>query len=84
VPKAAAASASLPGPRPRRLTKLELLAELLRTAQGATLAELCEATGLQVHSVRGAIAGALKRKGLIVISDKVVAGPRHYRIMAQP
>jgi hypothetical protein len=70
--------------RPRRLTKLDLLTQRLSAAQGATLAELCEATGWQVHSVRGAIAGALKRKGLTVVSDKGEAGPRHYRIVAQP
>ena len=29
------------------------------------------ATGWQQHSVRGALAGALKKRGLIITSDKI-------------
>ena len=35
------------------------------------------ATGWQQHSVRGAIAGALKKRGLIITSDKS-DGTRRY------
>ena len=36
-------------------------------------------TGWQTHSVRGALAGSLKRKGHVVTSDKV-DGVRRYRV----
>jgi hypothetical protein len=40
-----------------------------------------KATGWQPHSVRGAISGNLKKKlGLAVVSDKVEARGRVYRI----
>lgn len=60
--------------------KIGVAVELLRRDQGATLADLMEATGWQAHSVRGAIAGAIKKKlGLMVTSTKTGAG-RIYRI----
>lgn len=60
-------------------TKLDLLTSLLRGPNGASIAELTEATGWQSHSVRGAMSGALKRKGLAVTSE-VTVGVRRYRI----
>lgn len=52
--------------------KLGVLAALLQNADGATLAQLTQATGWQAHSVRGALAGALRKKhGLIITSEKV-------------
>ena len=53
---------------------------LLRRPEGATIHDLAAATGWQVHSVRGAIAGALKKgRGFNVVSAKADAG-RVYRI----
>jgi hypothetical protein len=53
---------------------------LLRRPEGATIEVLMAATGWQCHTVRGAIAGALKTKlGLAVLSEKTEAG-RTYRI----
>jgi hypothetical protein len=63
-------------------TKLESVIKLLRRTKGATLAELMTATGWQVHSVRGVIAGAIKKKlGLAVLSEKS-GETRTYRIAA--
>lgn len=62
-------------------TKLARLLDLLRRPEGATLAEMCAATGWQVHSLRGAMAGALKRKGHVVTSEKQ-EGAQRYRIGA--
>ena len=62
-------------------TKLDLLTNLLSGRGGASISELIEATGWQPHSVRGAMSGALKRKGLSVTSD-VTDGVRRYRIGA--
>lgn len=62
-------------------TKLEMLLALLSRPDGASLAELVAATGWQAHSVRGALAGSLKRKGHAIASEKV-DGERRYRIGA--
>ena len=51
--------------------------EIVRLAGGMLVA----ATGWQAHSVRGALAGSLKRKGHAIISEKV-DGERRYRIGA--
>lgn len=58
-----------------RVSKLATLIALLQAADGVPLAALCEATGWQRHSVRGAMAGALKRKGYRVTSLHVRGGP---------
>ena len=54
---------------------------MLRRQEGATVAEIMVATGWLAHTVRGAIAGALKRKlGLAVRSEKVEGRGRVYWI----
>ena len=60
------------------LTKLDQLAALLAQPGGASLSEMTSATGWQPHSVRGALAGSLKRRGLVITSSKV-DGVRRYR-----
>ena len=66
---------------PVKTTKLSALMTLLRRPEGARIAELCTATGWQAHSVRGAIAGTVKKKlGLTVSSDASEAG-RVYRMI---
>lgn len=62
-------------------TKLDTLAQLLSAPAGATIAELMAATGWQQHSVRGVMAGGLKKRGFVITSDKV-EGVRRYRIAA--
>lgn len=60
--------------------KLGAVVELLRRPEGVTVQALSAATGWQVHSVRGAMSGALKKKlGLNIVSEKTDAG-RIYRI----
>jgi hypothetical protein len=72
-------------PRAKREgTKQAVLIELLTRAEGATLPQMTEATGWQVHTVRGAMAGALKKKlGLEIISEKQPGSDRIYRITNQ-
>lgn len=60
-------------------SKLDTLVALLRQPTGATIQELAIATHWQTHSVRGALAGALKKKGHS-ISSEVLDGVRRYRI----
>ena len=58
-------------PRSREGTKEAMLIAMLRRPEGATIAQVIEATGWQPHTVRGAISGALKKKrGLEVTSAK--------------
>ncbi|MDP3175537.1 MAG: DUF3489 domain-containing protein [Phenylobacterium sp.] len=61
--------------------KLGVIIALLRRPEGADLSALMTATGWQQHSVRGALAGALKKvRGLNIVSEKG-EGPRTYRIV---
>jgi hypothetical protein len=52
--------------KPREGTKQETVLALLRRAEGATIAQICEATGWQQHTVRGFFAGLKKRQGIEV------------------
>ncbi len=69
-------------PRAKREgTKQAVLIELLKRPEGATLAQMTEATNWQVHTIRGAMAGALKKKlGLDITSEKQTGSDRIYRI----
>ena len=62
-------------------TKQAMLIEMLRAPEGAIIDEIAAATGWQPHTVRGAIAGALKKKlGLEVTSEKVENRGRVYKL----
>ncbi|MBR0683280.1 DUF3489 domain-containing protein [Roseomonas eburnea] len=52
--------------KPREGTKQETVLAMLRRAEGATIAQICEATGWQQHTVRGFFAGLKKRQGIEV------------------
>ncbi len=68
-------------PRTRENSKQAQMIELLKRPDGATLNQLIEATGWQIHTVRGAMAGALKKKlGLNIESEKTDGQERKYRI----
>ena len=67
--------------RTRDNSKQAQLIAMLRRAKGATIDEIAEALSWQPHTVRGAIAGALKKKlGLTIISEKSGPRGRVYRI----
>jgi hypothetical protein len=66
---------------PRTGTKQAKLIEMLRAEGGATIEEIVGETGWQPHTVRGAFAGALKKKlGLEVTSEKVEGRGRVYKL----
>jgi hypothetical protein len=68
-------------PAAGKQTKQQMCLDLLDRREGATIEELEEATGWQKHSVRGFLAGAVRKKlGLTLVSEKPDAGPRRYRI----
>ena len=78
---APSAPATATVPRTRADTKQAQLIAMLKRRKGASIEEIGEKFGWQAHTVRGAIAGALKKKlGLDVISEKIERRGRVYRI----
>jgi hypothetical protein len=68
-------------PRTRDNSKQAEVIRMLQRPEGATIGQICTATGWQNHTVRGALSGALKRKlGLTITSSKSDQGERVYRI----
>jgi hypothetical protein len=62
-------------------TKQATLIAMLRSDAGATIDEVVGAIGWQAHTVRGAMAGALKKRlGLEATSEKVEGRGRVYRL----
>jgi Protein of unknown function (DUF3489) len=81
----AAANAKTPvkadKPKVERVTKQEHVLTLLSQAEGASIEEMMQATDWQQHSVRGFLAGTVKRKlGFSLTSLKPNGGVRRYRI----
>ena len=68
-------------PRTRESSKQAEVIRMLQRPEGATIAQICDATGWQSHTVRGTFAGALKKKlGLTITSDKAQGAERVYRV----
>ena len=66
---------------PREGGKKQIVLDLLRRKDGATMAEIAKATDWQNHSIRGFISGNLTKKmGLVVESTKNSQGERTYRV----
>ncbi len=62
-------------------TKAQTLIALLKPKRGVTINEMMAATGWQAHSVRGFLAGSLKKRhGREAISEKRDGEPRRYRL----
>lgn len=84
IANSSASNDQIPKVEPKVSTKtsrLDQLQTLLTTDNGASIAEMTTATGWQAHSVRGAMAGVLKKRGLMISSEKV-EGTRRYRASA--
>jgi hypothetical protein len=68
-------------PAPREGTKQAQLIAMLRRKEGATIAQIVDATGWQPHTVRGALVGALKKRlGLSETPDKIKGKDRVYQV----
>ena len=66
---------------PERVTKQERVLTLLSQAEGASLEEMMRATDWQKHSVRGFLAGTVKKKlGFQLTSSKAKDGVRRYHV----
>lgn len=73
--------------KPRRIvtlarsgTKQEAVLSMLRRPNGATIAAIVEATGWQKHSVRGFIAGVVRKRLKLKLVSKTVDGNRVYQV----
>lgn len=83
-PAESSVEAALAAPKERKAregTKQALVIEMLRRPEGATIAEIVEATQWASHTTRGFFAGALKKKlGLAIDSEKDELRGRVYRL----
>ncbi|WP_414463637.1 DUF3489 domain-containing protein [Hyphomicrobium sp. DY-1] len=69
------------GSHTTRVTKHDRVLTLLNRREGATIPEMMEATDWQQHSVRGFLAGTVKKKlGFTLTSKKLEGELRRYRI----
>ena len=70
-------------PRTRENSKQAEIITMLKRPVGATIGEICTATGWQPHTVRGTFAGAFKKKGLAITSTKESGRDRVYFLPTQ-
>jgi hypothetical protein len=80
APRAKKAAKSGEAAGPREGSKTAQVVALLKREGGATLEEIMLQMGWQKHTVRGFIAGSMKKAGYTVGSFKSEAGARSYRI----
>ncbi|CAN5508420.1 hypothetical protein BH10PSE11_BH10PSE11_13710 [soil metagenome] len=72
------------GRKPREGSMRENVLGLLRRREGATLDALVKATGWQRHSVRGFLAGIVRRQLKLALVSEQIDGARTYRISGKP
>jgi hypothetical protein len=77
----AAQATDIQKPRARDNSKQAQVIAMLKRPEGATIQQICQVTKWQSHTVRGSMAGALKKKlGLVITSEKTEDGERVYHI----
>lgn len=65
----------------RQNSKTDTLIALLKRKQGVSIPEMMQATGWQSHSIRGFMAGTLKKKfGHTASFTKAKSGERRYHV----
>ena len=62
-------------------SKQSQLISLLRSAPGATLAQMMTLTGWQAHTVRGMLSGSLRKRLGLNVQSQVEEDARVYRIL---
>jgi hypothetical protein len=80
--KKAANSAGKPKAKNKSASKQDRVLALLRRPDGATLDVLVKATGWQQHSIRGFLAGTVRKKLKLKLRSEKIDGARVYRIGA--
>ena len=78
--KAAAKPAKAESGAPREGSKTAQVVAMLQRKNGATLSEIMEKMGWQKHTIRGFMAGAMRKAGYTIESFKPEGGERTYRI----
>lgn len=66
-------------------TKIETVRQMLAAPAGASLSQICTATGWQAHSARAALSG-LRKAGPLLVRETATetGGEAVYRITATP
>ena len=83
----AATPSTQPMSKPNRTSKAEAgskqsrVIAMLQSPAGATIAAMMEATGWQPHSMRGFLAGVVRKRLKLKLASTKVAGSRVYRII---
>ena len=82
--KSAVGSRNGTKPASGKQTKQQTCLDLLGRREGATIEDFEQATGWQKHSVRGFLAGTVKKKlGLTLTSSRAEGEVRRYRIVTR-
>jgi hypothetical protein len=74
-------SAALVSPASSGKTKHDRILGMLHTRGGATIAAIARVTGWQSHSVRGFLAGVVKKKLGLKLASETTSSGRVYRIV---
>ena len=68
--------------KPDRASKQSHVIAMLQSSSGATIAAIMKATGWQQHSVRGFLAGVVRKRLKLKLGSKLLDGARVYRVTA--
>ena len=70
--------------RHRGNSKQDHVLDLLRAPSGVTIETITQATGWQSHSVRGFLAGVVRKKLKLTLQSEKIDGERIYRVVGGP
>lgn len=68
----------------RSISKQSRVVTMLQSPSGATIAAMMQATDWQQHSVRGFLAGVVRKRLKLKLASSKVDGTRVYQISAKP